>query len=308
MFVNKSDIVCSHCCADEKMRYDYHEGNVLCISCGYISARRFIDMTEEYRLFSENNGVKDPRRVGGIYDEELEDGGLGTYFGDFPCENPINLKINKGIKRLKDWGWLLKIDAKIITRSISIYKRILHENNEICRNIKALLAGLLFISAKIENSQIPWNNLENISGCSKNKIYKYIKKNYEYLPLNNGLSATQPHKLAELYAGKMNLAFPLVNKIISVAQYIERIGILEGKTSRNIASVVIFSETKANKSQLDQISQVANITSKTIKNTYDELISKFTKMGLEMTESETLDNIITRMDKLKTDITNEKEN
>ena len=76
------DQKCVMCHNTASMRYDYHEGSIVCIQCGYVAQQNFIDYTQEWRNFSEGNqSGTDPRRAGGPLNGSLEDGGMGTMAG-----------------------------------------------------------------------------------------------------------------------------------------------------------------------------------------------------------------------------------
>ena len=117
----RSDIVCKNCHNDSSMRKDFQQGIIVCESCGLISSNRFIDETAEYRIFSEGGSGSDPRRAGGVYNENLASGDLGTKIFDnkaaknnFP-EKTLSVedkKHSQGIRKIKDWAFAVKIGTK----------------------------------------------------------------------------------------------------------------------------------------------------------------------------------------------------
>ena len=136
------DLICNYCSNPDSMRYDYKDGNILCISCGFIAHKRFIDFKAEYRIFSEDNDGTDPRRTAGCYNENLEDGGLGTCLekiGDKKfqfrtCNNPSNAKYYDAINKLKNWANMLSLNLKTVNLAFENYERLLMKKKTILMN------------------------------------------------------------------------------------------------------------------------------------------------------------------------------
>ncbi len=135
--------------------------------------------------------------------------------------------------------------------------------------------------------------LENLSGIERKQIYREGAKNSCYFNGGN----CQASNFAEIFAEKLQLKFPEIKKLKDLTKKIEEVGVLDGKTKRNIAGVVIYSEIK--EKNLQEISKIAEIDAKTIKNTYEELILKLSNLGLEIKENESLEEIVRKMEELQ---------
>jgi len=67
----QNDGVCERCGANVVI--DHKHGKIRCTACGLIKEDRFIDLTSEYRYFTENTSPQnDPRRVGNIVNKHLD--------------------------------------------------------------------------------------------------------------------------------------------------------------------------------------------------------------------------------------------
>ena len=286
MIPNYSDIVCTHCFSNDHMRYDYVQGYILCIACGFISTRTIIVPS-----FTPSTPS---------YDEDLYAGGLGTYFDDKPKECSTDLFVKRGKSKIKHWGWTLKLSTRIISESLKIFGKMVEEGGARTRkkggirrkrrDINTMVASVLYLTARSEGQEVFIKDLENLTGRKKGKIYKEVSRNYLYFEFGR----CEACNLAEIFGGKLDLKYPLIKKIKELTKKIDESGVLEGKTKRNIAGVVIYSEVK--EKNLEEISKVADIDAKTIKNTYDELIGRFGKFGLEIKENESLETVVKKME------------
>lgn len=304
------DIYCSYCNNEDSMRYDYHEGSILCTSCGYIAHQRFIDFKAEYRIFSDDFDGVDPRRATGFYNENLADGGLGTYIETNQekknhyawMQNP-NSKHHEGVQKLKTWGQILGLESKIITAAIDNYEKILIKKKTISKNFEELLAGILFLTSRSENTFLNITDLENVTGKTKKKIKKcfwIIKKNCCKFNLFKKTSSKSTY-FAKIFANKLNLPAILIEKIQKIGAKFEDIGLMEGKNPKNIASVIIYNETnctEANKKTLKEIAMISEISVGTIKTTYEHLIHKLGDMEIQITEKESFEKILKDLEKL----------
>ena len=66
-----NDGICNRC--GDNVLVDSKNGKIICTNCGLIKEDRFIDLTSEYRYFSENTSPQnDPRRVGNVVNTHLQ--------------------------------------------------------------------------------------------------------------------------------------------------------------------------------------------------------------------------------------------
>lgn len=307
------DIHCKNCHNEENMRYDHVNGNILCISCGNIAQKKFIDFTAEYRIFSDDNGNggSDPNRVGGIYNENLEDGGLGTFL-HFTGErnnshlftNQINYKHFEGVKKIKDWGFALGLENKIVKYAISNFEKFSNTKRSVFKNSDELLAAILFLSARSENSFLDLNELSNICGKEKKDIKRcfWLIKKCGFKSKNLDKTCMKPSYYAKLFADKLNLPPILTEKIKKIGEKIEEVGILDGKNPKNVASVIIYNETNCTeetKKTFKEIALISDISDQTIKTTYEILLTKLGSLDLHFNEKTSLEDILKELGKLK---------
>ena len=317
------DILCKYCHNEDMMRYDYKEGHIVCTSCGCIALKRFIDFTAEYRLFSEDADESDPRRTAGpAYNENLEDGGLGTLIeikkGEkirFDLGFNKNKKYSEAIQNMKTWGHMLGLDMKTIYIAIDNYEILALKRKTVFKNKKELMAALLFMASRTENSFLHISELENVTGVAQNNIKKYfwlIKRHCSHdgkACSNNGKCicgmvnsvSMKPSHFAKIFADKLNLPSLLREKIKCIGEKFEKAGILEGKNPKNIASVIIYNETNCvsdAKKSLKEISEISEISENTIKKSYENLINILGDLEIQITQKDSFEKVLQDLEKL----------
>ena len=304
------DIYCKSCQNQDNMRYDYHEGTVVCISCGAIAVKRFIDFTAEYNLFADSSDCTvDPRRAGGEVNENLLDSGLGTYLDikthmkayRFYNRN-TDIRHREGIRMLKTWGDLLGIEHGLINMAIGNLEQLINKK-DIVKNTEELAAAVLFMTARAEKRFFNIADLEKISGKSKKNIKKcfwLIRRSFN--SKNSGDNSMKPSFFAKVFADRLNLPGVLIEKIGKIGEKFENAGILEGKNPKNIASVIIYNESNCseeNRKSFKEISEISEISDCTIRKTYENLIRKLEGLDIQIEKMESFEKVLQDLEKLE---------
>lgn len=297
----RSDIVCKNCHNDSSMRKDFQQGIIVCESCGLISSNRFIDETAEYRIFSEGGSGSDPRRAGGVYNENLASGDLGTKIFDnkaaknnFP-EKTLSVedkKHSQGIRKIKDWAFALKLEQKIISTAQEKFEKLLQNKKFQGKNLEKIIATLLYWASKSEKNPISIEQLEIITGQTTSEIRKTLLKIRKADPTI--IILTKPSVFVENFGGSLNLHPAVVEKAKRFAEILENNGTFEGKNPRNIAGVAIYliALSENTKITLGEISKVSNIAENTIRQTCKNLFIALDSLGLSQIEKTKIENAI----------------
>lgn len=303
-FTLQSDIVCTNCHNENSMRRDFKEGFILCESCGFISEKGFIDHTAEYRIFSESSSGSDPRRTGGIYNENLDSGGLGTmtdnqrdkasYYTEKSLIGLDEKKFFKGQKMLKDWCHGLHVEERILNTAMNNFEKLLKEKKMARKPLETMLATILFLASKLENNPINLAALENHANVSRDAIRKCANKIRKYMP---SLTYTSPAVFAESFGSKLGLPQHLIGKAKELARKIDASGIFEGKNPRNIAGMVLciisnYHGGETYKRNLQEISRESSIAENTIKSTLKMLIPKLVEFGYSEADKKKIESLL----------------
>ena len=299
--IRRFDIVCSHCNNDSSMRYDYQQGIVVCESCGLISESRFIDQTAEYRIFSEGGNGSDPRRAGGVYNENLTSGDLGTRIDNKTnkkttyAEKTISTedkKHSQGMRKIRDWSHTLNLEQKIQNAASEKFEKLLSNKKFQGKNLDKVISTLLFWASKSENSPISLEQLENVTGQNKAEIRKTLLKMKKEDPTM--LSLTKPSVFVSNFGGSLALPLNVVEKAKRFAEKLEYRGTFEGRNPRNIASVALYiiSNCEGSKINLVDIAKVSNIAENTIRTTCKNLIPELNGLDLAPEEKGKIETLL----------------
>ena len=279
------DLRCKNCKNPDSMRFCYKEGNLVCISCGFVSHSRFIDPTAEWRNFSDGNssGV-DPRRAGGIVNEALSDGGIGVFIrgkdsfkvNEFEkrMSSPQDKAIFTANQKLTDWSHSLNLQKGIYNRAMDFYEKIKKSKKLNGKNMNAVLAALLCICSRLEKNALQFSLVEAKTGVSQNDI----KKCYMIVKSLLKVPSTHPKIFVGNIASKLKLESHLTNAATDIATKISDLGIVDGKNPRTIAAVSLYISLSlsndAQKKSIKDISYYAEIADNTIKNAYKDIYPK----------------------------------
>lgn len=303
---NQSDIICNNCRSDSSMRYDYHEGTVLCTRCGLIAQNRFIDQTADYPIFIENRAEQTSNGTLGVQIENLQEP------QNHEKSNKTSFKLTTfdrkekkhgfGISKIKAWGSCLGLNGNVISAAIEKFQRL--SDKKIRVGGKELAAMALLWGCKKEKHVLLAKAFENATGFKENgiwKIEKKIKKNkvkcekslkfeekYDYvgeegMGLKKTISSNCGTMKSSVYAvsfgNSLNLPFPIVRKIEEFAVKIENSGIFDGKNPKTIAGVAMVAVGQ-NRLKIKEIARVCEISVPTIKKTCKILTLHLKDLGL----------------------------
>jgi transcription initiation factor TFIIB len=278
--IYNDDLVCSNCKNDNSIRYCHTEGVIVCQSCGFVTERRFVDLTAEFRVFVDgNNSGADPRRVGGQLDDGYTDGGLGVYVhrpergrgNSSRTMSTGDRKYSQGCAKLKSWGLRMNLQGEIIDEAISIFKKVRQNPKLRGKHHETILAAILFIATKIKECQIRPDTIENITGQPKDEMkrcYNIIKRDIPEF------TYTKPEKFVPGFCDKLGLTLITREAATKIAEKISTEGYIDGKNPRTVAGVSIFVAAYLSpneKKTFKDISNYADIAENTIKQAYRDI-------------------------------------
>ena len=304
--VVKYDIFCNNCKSDCGIRKDYKQGSIVCIFCGFVIENGFIDLTAEYRKFSEDNGSGiDPTRAGGVFHENEPFGGLGTQISLTKNKNENMEKVmnhdeykrNKIKRKIKSWGQYLQIERKIIATACEKFDELTNKTKLKGKKNSLVAPALLFWAGKFHQSPILLRTLEEISGKSQKDILTTSHEmesqgliEFTLVPLT---------KYVENLGNSLDLPFHIVKKSKQFAEILEIKGTLDGRKPYNVASVIVYivSNCENFESSVEKISKVSDISTTTIKKTCEIVRKNLDFLGLSFSEKEKIESFMKKTNK-----------
>ena len=305
-------MICKDCKEDPpELHEDHQSGDLMCANCGLVLAQRTIDMSSEWRTFSnDDQGNDDPSRVGDGPNALLNGAQLNTSiaFGDgmksrelHRAQNKANL--DKGNKNLliayKQIGALC--DGWQLTNIVSDTAKHLYKDAEESRLFKgksqeALIAGCVFLACR--RNQVPrsFREVMELTKVSKKEIGRTFKVLEQFL-MNRDKEAKQkvsmiggqvaardnyqatntaaPHELCERYCDALQMDRAATNVAVALATRMTQAGILAGRSPLSSVAACIYmaGHLMGQVKSAKDIQMVAHVSDSTIRHAYKLLLS-----------------------------------
>ncbi|KAK3672975.1 transcription initiation factor IIB [Recurvomyces mirabilis] len=309
-------MICKDCKEDPPELFEDHaSGDLMCANCGLVLAQRTIDMSSEWRTFSnDDQGNDDPSRVGDGPNALLNGAQLNTNiaFGDglksrelHRAQNKVNLdKGNKSLlvayKQIGAFcdGWQLPI-------SISDHAKHLYKTADESRLFKgksteALCAGCVFLACRQNGVGRSFREVMELTRVSKKEIGRVFKllEQVHYKDRNKmsvvaggqmttntyqGSATASPAELCDRYCDHLQMSRPTTNVANALAVRMTTEGVLAGRSPLSSAAACIFmagqlmGEIKTAK----EIQAVARVSDSTIRGAYKYLYAEKDKLITE---------------------------
>ncbi|PRQ21659.1 putative transcription factor TFIIB [Rosa chinensis] len=272
---------CHECGFQTDVVFDHSTGDAVCKNCGLVLESHYIDETNEWRTFADDNTRDDPNRVGAAANPLLSGGGLSTVMAKPNGEvlRAPNRDPDRGLimafKTIETMCDRLGLVSTIKNRANEMYKTLEDHRCSKGRNQDALLAACLYIACKHEEKP---RTLKEIFSVANGASKKEIGRAKEYIIKQLGLME-KPFPVANAgnYMRRFCSSLGLNNQAIKAAQQAvhksQEFDIRRSPVS--IAAAVIYIITQlsddSNKRPLKDIADVTGVAPATIKNSYKDL-------------------------------------
>ncbi|KAK3117099.1 transcription initiation factor IIB [Teratosphaeriaceae sp. CCFEE 6253] len=314
-------MICKDCKEDPPELYEDHSsGDLMCANCGLVLAERTVDMSSEWRTFSnDDQGNDDPSRVGDGPNSLLNGAQLNTSiaFGDgmksrelHRAQNKANL--DKGNKNLlmayKQIGALC--DGWHLTGTVSDTAKHLFKDADESRLFKgksqeALIAGCVFLACR--RNQVPrsFREVMELTKVSKKEIGRTFKTLEQFLmnrdkesnkqkitvaggqvaaqPEYQGTSTAAPQELCARYCDALNMTHQVSYVATALATRMTELGILAGRSPLSSAAACIYmaGHLMGQVKSAKDIQAVARVSDSTIRHAYKLLYQDKDKLITE---------------------------
>ncbi|KAK0780177.1 transcription initiation factor IIB [Friedmanniomyces endolithicus] len=314
-------MICKDCKEDPPELYEDHSsGDLMCANCGLVMMQRTVDMSSEWRTFSnDDQGNDDPSRVGDGPNSLLNGAQLNTSiaFGDgmksrelHRAQNKSNLDKNnklllqayKQIGALCD-GWLLP--GTVSDTAKHLYKDADESRLFKGKSPEALIAGCLFLACRYNNVPRSFREVTELTKVSKKEIGRTFKTLEQFLMNRDkesskakvstaggqvvaqegytGTAGADPADLCERYCDVLNMARPTSNVAVALAGRMTAIGILAGRSPLSSAAACIFmaGHLMNQPKTAKDIQVVVHVSDSTIRHAYKHLYQEKDKLITE---------------------------
>lgn len=270
-------LLCKDCREDPPNLYEDHaSGDLVCETCGLVLAARSVDMSSEWRTFSnDDQGNDDPSRVGDGPNALLNGAQLNTNiaFGDggmrnkelHRAQNKSNLdKGNKNLlqayKQIGAYcdGW--QLPSSVSDTAKHIYKDAEESRLFKGKSQESLIAGCVFLACR--RNQVPrsFREVMELTRVSKKEIGRTFKllesfmiKKEKEKPATatvaggtvvsnqyTGSTTADPSDLCNRYCSMLEMDQRTSNVAIALADRMTKTGALAGRSPLSSAAACIF--------------------------------------------------------------------
>ncbi len=271
---------------------DQNTGELFCGKCGLVISDKIIDMSAEWRSFS-NEGGTDPTRTGAPTSLTMHDRGLSTVIGAINKDasgKPLSTSMKSSIERLRTWdsrsqtqsssdknlrqalNEMSKLKDKlaltdaVIEKASYIYRKSLERKLVRGRSIQGLVAACLYAACRNTETPRTIQDISNGMNIRKKDIARCYRLVFRELELK--MPVVDPVKGVSRIASIAKLNEKTKRKAIQILNQAKDTGLTAGKDPRGIAAAALYlacistGEIKSQK----EISIASGITEVTIRN------------------------------------------
>ncbi|XP_053661622.1 transcription initiation factor IIB-like [Anopheles marshallii] len=259
---------------------DHHTGDMICSECGLVVGDRIINLSTEWRTFSDEKTKTNPSRVG-TTDPFLQDIDLstimqspsGTYSGQTTHRNFLKMDTNTrklifGFGEISAMAERINAPKSIVNHAKNIFKRVQETNKLQHRSIDAKVTACLYIACRQEGVPRTFKELCAVSSVSKKEIGRCFKL------IVNDLATSLDHITSEDFMSRFcsNLRLPMeVQKAAThIAQTAFEMGIVSGLSPISVAAAAIYMATHVSEAVTSnkEIAEIAGVAEMTIRRAY----------------------------------------
>ena len=284
-------------CNSRNLERDETRGELNCGDCGLVLEDNEVDMGQEWRVFTPEQGDA-LARTGAPMTNLLHDKGLTTAIDwqnrDYSGK-PISSKMRSQYHRMRKWQRrarvsnshdrnlsqaLPEISRISVTLGFSkpiqeeaavIYRKALETGLTRGRSIDALVAASIYL---VSNKNKLGRTLDEVSKSTR-VGRKELTRSYKILKQTLGmrLDVNRPRDFVPGFCSKLGLPSEVQTKTLALLEEADRMEVTDGKSPTGVAAAAIYiaSHITGRYRTQREIADVSDVTEVTIRNRYKEL-------------------------------------
>lgn len=261
----------------EPLIEDAHAGDMICSRCGLVVGDRIVDVSSEWRTFSDSNS--DPSRVGAAENPLLENdlstrigASTGTEYHNRNSMSSANRTLSSAFRDINEIADRAGLPRTITDEAANLFKRV-HEQKRLRNRPRlAIVSACIYLACRMQQAPRSLRELAAFSSVPAGhiaKCYKAICKT-----VNTPSEALSTHVDSGDFMVRFcsNLSLPVEAQRIAtnIAAVAREKSITDGRNPTSIAAAAIYmaSQISDTKKSLKEISEVAGCAESTIKHSY----------------------------------------
>lgn len=276
---------CRNCGELHNIVEDYKAGYNVCGNCGCVIGNRIIDEGCEWRNFSDANSPN-LSRVGSannpLLDVETYDTIISaekTSFGmnlsktqmRSSMRGPEQSLIN-GFNLISALCDRANMTKTICDRAKFNFKTVEEKKIAKSKSHKGIVAACIYIACRQEGCARTFKEMSALTAVPRKDIGRAYKIIYPHL---ERFVAVSVKDIVSRFCSNLDLDHNAEKLAIAIAQNVQHLGILTGKSTDSIAAAIVYLVTNIftqHKNMQKYLQNTSNVTDVTIKNVYKELV------------------------------------
>lgn len=278
-------LLCKDCGESRNIVEDYKAGYNVCGNCGCVVGNRIIDEGSEWRNFSDTN-APNQSRVGSANNPLLD---VETYDTMISAEkSSLGMNLSKTQMRSSMRGPEQSLingfnlisalcDRANMTRTICDrakfnFKAVEEKKIAKSKSHKGTVAACIYIACRQEGCPRTFKEISVLTAVPRKDIGRAYKIIYPHL---ERFVAVSVKDIVSRFCSNLDLSHSAERLAVSIAQNVQRLDILTGKSTDSIAAAIVYLVTNIfpqHKGMQKFLQNTSNVTDVTIKNVYKELV------------------------------------
>ncbi|CAJ0579574.1 unnamed protein product, partial [Mesorhabditis spiculigera] len=262
---------------------DARAGDIICPECGLVVSERAIDVSTEWRSFSNDHKGGDPSRVGAPENPIMNGSDLHTCIAVNAFSSEADQRLYTNQRRsasnadrqlvqvtqiLREMCARVHLPTSIELTAASTFKRVYDTGSLRAKNVEAQAAACLYIACRREQVPRTFKEICAISNVSKKVIGRLFK---QIIALTeSSLTHINATDFMSRFCANLGLSAKVENVAIHVAQEANQNDYVPGRSPVSVAAAAIFlaSQMSAEKVNTKQVHEVTGVAECTIRQTY----------------------------------------
>ncbi|CAF3431177.1 unnamed protein product [Rotaria sp. Silwood1] len=278
---------------------DYHAGDMICGECGLVVGDRMIDVSSEWRTFSNDSESKDMNRVGAAENflfagnnlETITSKGTGAgavdefgkqkYSNGSQQSSSADKALKNGYDSIREMAGRIGLSSRIINRACLFFKQCYENQCVRGRPHNAIAAACIYIACRQEGAQRTIKEICAISGnTSKKDIGRCFTHIVRSLPNSNRIESMEIKYLVPRFCNQLELELDQKNLIrktaVHIAERAKEVCDIQSRAPDSIAGASIYMACAAvgEKKLMKDIQVAAGAVESTIRQVYKKMLPK----------------------------------
>lgn len=270
---------------------DYAAGDMICPECGLVIGDRVIDVSSEWRTFSNSDGKNsDPSRVGASEDPLLDGADLttrialpvgittlspdGVSYKNRPILTSAKRTLLNAFRAISDMADRINLSRVVSDRAKLYFKQVQDSKRVKFGHYDAIAASCLFIACRQEGVARTFKEICAISTTSTKVMGRYYHKIKPILGL-----CVQQSSVTDFiprFCSQMDLPMSIQTAVIHVARAAVEIDALSRRAPLSVVAAAIYLVCQASDARKtsQEVGEVAGVADGTIRQVYKVMLAR----------------------------------